>query len=133
MLTFVHANSDEGGLEVRARDGSWLAPKASGDAYVVNVGDGADKGFEVEATGRIDYWNFYARRAKRLLPAGARCLGDDGVLYDPQINYDRVKGKWNDWSRDPDSIVQSTRTVDIPAPDAEIRVNYDSAPVSGTE
>src|SRR3990167_7865249 len=60
-------------------------------------------------------------------------LGDDGVLYDPQINYDRVKGKWNDWSRDPDPIVQSTRTVDIPAPDAEIRVNYDSAPVSGTE
>ncbi len=39
MLTFVHANSDEGGLEVRARDGSWLAPKASGDAYIVNVGD----------------------------------------------------------------------------------------------
>jgi outer membrane protein len=60
-------------------------------------------------------------------------LGDDGVLYDPQVNYDRVKGKWNDWSRDPDPVVQSTRTVDIPAPDAEIRVNDDSAPVGGSE
>lgn len=39
MLTFVHANSDTGGLEVRARDGSWVAPSAAGDAFVVNVGD----------------------------------------------------------------------------------------------
>lgn len=39
MLTFVHANSDTGGLEVRARDGSWVAPAAAGDAFVVNVGD----------------------------------------------------------------------------------------------
>ena len=47
-------------------------------------------------------------------------LGDDGPLYDPQVNYDRVKGKWWDWDRDPDPVAQSTRTVDIPAPDAEI-------------
>jgi isopenicillin N synthase-like dioxygenase len=39
MLTFVHANSDIGGLEVRARDGTWLAPAAQADTYVVNVGD----------------------------------------------------------------------------------------------
>jgi isopenicillin N synthase-like dioxygenase len=39
MLTFVHANSDTGGLEVRARDGSWIAPPASSDLFVVNVGD----------------------------------------------------------------------------------------------
>lgn len=39
MLTLVHADSDVGGLEVRARDGSWIAPLTSGDAYVVNVGD----------------------------------------------------------------------------------------------
>jgi outer membrane protein len=58
-------------------------------------------------------------------------LGDDGPLYDPQVNYDRVKGKWSDWSRDPDPVVQSTRTVDIPAPGAEIPVNDDSTPGSG--
>jgi outer membrane protein len=58
-------------------------------------------------------------------------LGDDGLLYDPQVNYDRVKGKWNDWSRDRDPVAQSTRTVDIPAPDAEIPVNDDSAPTTG--
>jgi isopenicillin N synthase-like dioxygenase len=39
MLTFVHANSDTGGLEVRARDGSWIAPPAASDLFVVNVGD----------------------------------------------------------------------------------------------
>jgi isopenicillin N synthase-like dioxygenase len=39
MLTLVHANSDTGGLEVRARDGSWIAPSTSGNVYIVNVGD----------------------------------------------------------------------------------------------
>ena len=39
MLTLVHADSDTGGLEVQARDGTWIAPVTSGDAYVVNVGD----------------------------------------------------------------------------------------------
>ncbi|WP_188645407.1 TolC family outer membrane protein [Tsuneonella deserti] len=65
--------------------------------------------------------------------AEARDLGldDDGPLYDPQINYDRVKNKWWDWERDPDPVVQSTRTVDIPAPGADIPVNDDSTPGSG--
>ena len=58
-------------------------------------------------------------------------LGDDGPLYDPQANFERVEGKWNDWSRDPDPVVQSTRTVDIPAPDAEIPVNDDSGAPAG--
>jgi outer membrane protein len=58
-------------------------------------------------------------------------LGDDGPLYDPQVNYERVKNKWWDWERDPDPVAQSTRTVDIPAPTAEIPVNDDSAPGSG--
>ena len=53
-------------------------------------------------------------------------LGDDGPLYDPVINYDRVQGKWWDWERDPDPVAQSTRTIDITAPDAEI------PPESGT-
>jgi isopenicillin N synthase-like dioxygenase len=39
MLTLVHANSDTGGLEVRARDGSWIAPTTAGGVYIVNVGD----------------------------------------------------------------------------------------------
>jgi outer membrane protein len=58
-------------------------------------------------------------------------LGDDGPLYDPQVNYDRVKNKWWDWDRDPDPVAQSTRTVDIPAPGAEIPVNDDSGVPSG--
>ncbi len=34
--------------------------------------------------------------------AEARDLGlDGGVLYDPQANYDRVRGKWFDWDDDP--------------------------------
>ncbi|OJW72877.1 MAG: hypothetical protein BGO57_07610 [Sphingomonadales bacterium 63-6] len=47
-------------------------------------------------------------------------LGDEGVLYDPQVNYDRVKGKIWDWSFDPDPVAQSTRTVDTPTQDGEI-------------
>ena len=54
--------------------------------------------------------------------AEARDLGlDPGTpLYDPIANYDRVEGKWWDWSRDPDPEAQATRTVDIPPADAMI-------------
>ena len=47
-------------------------------------------------------------------------LGDEGPLYDPAENYDRVRGIIWDWASDPDPVTQSTRTVDIPAADAEI-------------
>jgi len=54
--------------------------------------------------------------------AEARDLGldDETVLYEPDVNYERVRGKIWDWSFDPDPVAQSTRTVDIPASDAEI-------------
>lgn len=54
--------------------------------------------------------------------AEARDLGfvDEGLLYDPQVNYDRVKGKWFDWEFQPDPTAQSTRTVDVTAPDSTI-------------
>lgn len=53
--------------------------------------------------------------------AQARDLGlDGGALYDPQVNYDRVRGRVFDWDRDPDPVAQSTRTVDTPAQDATI-------------
>ncbi len=47
-------------------------------------------------------------------------LGDEGLLYDPQVNYDRVKGKIWDWASDPDPEAQSTRTVDTPTQNSEI-------------
>jgi len=47
-------------------------------------------------------------------------LGDEGLLYDPNVNYDRVRNKVWDWDRDPKPAPVSTRTVDIPAPDADI-------------
>jgi outer membrane protein len=50
--------------------------------------------------------------------AEAQDLGlDGGALYDPEVNYRRVRGKIWDWSSDPDPTAQSTRTVDIPAQD----------------
>jgi outer membrane protein len=54
--------------------------------------------------------------------AEARDLNLDvgGPLYDPQENYDRVKGKVFDWSFDPDPTPRSTRTVDTPAQDGSI-------------
>ncbi|MBX7533985.1 TolC family outer membrane protein [Qipengyuania sp. 1XM1-15A] len=47
-------------------------------------------------------------------------LGDEGVLYDPIDNYDRVSGSVWDWGRDPAPEAKTSSTVDIPAPTAEI-------------
>lgn len=54
--------------------------------------------------------------------AEARDLGleEFGPLYDPTENYDRIRNDIWDWSRDPDPVTQSTRTVDIPAQGADI-------------
>ena len=54
--------------------------------------------------------------------AEARDLGlaDEGVLYDPVANYDRVSGNWWDWSRDPDPEAMSTSPSAIPAATAEV-------------
>ncbi len=60
--------------------------------------------------------------------AEARDLNLDtgGVLYDPQVNYERVRGKIWDFDRDPEPSPNSTRTVDIPAADAKIGPTLDS-------
>lgn len=60
--------------------------------------------------------------------AEARDLGlaDEALLYDPQVNFDRVQGKWFDWDADPNPVAQSTRTIEVPAPDAEIPQTDDS-------
>lgn len=53
--------------------------------------------------------------------AEARDLNlDGGVLYDPQVNYERVRGKFFDFDDDPDPIARSTRTVDTPVQDGNI-------------
>lgn len=36
---------------------------------------------------------------------------DGGALYDPVANYERVTGKWSDWSKDPTPQPVATRTV----------------------
>ncbi|MCL6249972.1 TolC family outer membrane protein [Altererythrobacter sp. KTW20L] len=57
--------------------------------------------------------------------AEARDLGleSEGVLYDPVVNYDRVRNIIWDWQRDPDPVARSTRTVDIPAQGGDIPDN----------
>ena len=53
--------------------------------------------------------------------AEARDLGlDGGTLYDPEVNYKRVRGKWFDWENDPPPVAVSTRTVDTPAQDGSV-------------
>ncbi|HUQ13812.1 MAG TPA: TolC family outer membrane protein [Novosphingobium sp.] len=53
--------------------------------------------------------------------AEAADLGlDGGALYDPEVNYKRVRGKIWDWAKDKDPRPQSTRTVDTSAQDATI-------------
>jgi outer membrane protein len=54
--------------------------------------------------------------------AEARDLGlDGGALYDPQVNYDRVRGKIWDWDDDAKPAATSTRTVDTPAQNPAIK------------
>ena len=43
-----------------------------------------------------------------------------GPLYDPEVNYRRVKGKIWDWAKDSDPKPQATRTVDTLPQDASI-------------
>jgi outer membrane protein len=51
----------------------------------------------------------------------AKDLGlDGGPLYDPDVNYKRVRGKIFDWDSDPAPKPQATRTVDTPAQDGSI-------------
>jgi len=54
--------------------------------------------------------------------AEARDLGLDefGPLYDPTEHYDEIRNDIFDWSHDANPVTQSTRTVDIPAQDADI-------------
>lgn len=39
MLTLVHCTTDVGGIEVKARDGSWLRVPHDPNAFIVNIGD----------------------------------------------------------------------------------------------
>lgn len=53
--------------------------------------------------------------------AEARDLNLDGaVLYDPEVNYERVRGKFFDFDDDPAPVARSTRTVDTPVQGGDI-------------
>ncbi len=53
--------------------------------------------------------------------AEARDLGlDGGILYDPEINFRRVRGQISDWADDPAPAPVATRTVDTPPQSATI-------------
>lgn len=54
--------------------------------------------------------------------AEARDLGlDGGALYDPDVNYDRVKGAVWDWATDPKPVARATRTVDTKVQDGSVK------------
>lgn len=60
-----------------------------------------------------------------LLAAMGHAEADDlnletGALYDPVVNYERVRGKWFDWDFDPAPKPKATRTVDTPAQNANV-------------
>jgi outer membrane protein len=54
--------------------------------------------------------------------ADARDLGlvDEGMLYDPVVNYDRVRNKWFDFQQDPAPTVTTTSTENTPPATADI-------------
>jgi outer membrane protein len=50
--------------------------------------------------------------------AGAQDLGLGVPLYDPLVNYDRVRGRISDYAADPEPAPSSTSTTGMPAQDA---------------
>ncbi|MHA3840087.1 TolC family outer membrane protein [Sphingomonas aestuarii] len=53
--------------------------------------------------------------------AEARDLGlDGGPLYDPTVNYNRVRGRISDWADDPEPVSVSTPTIATPAQNATV-------------
>lgn len=61
--------------------------------------------------------------------AEARDLGiEGGALYDPEVNYRRVKGQIWDWADDPAPQQQSTDTRAVPAADAGVPAGADPLP-----
>lgn len=61
--------------------------------------------------------------------AEARDLGiEGGALYDPEVNYRRVKGQLWDWADDPKPQQQATDTRTVPAPDAGVPAYVEMGP-----
>jgi outer membrane protein len=61
--------------------------------------------------------------------AEARDLGiEGGALYDPEVNYNRVKGQIFDWADDPAPQQQATDTRAIPAATASVPVGPPAPP-----
>ncbi|NYT39996.1 TolC family outer membrane protein [Sphingomonas sp. R-74633] len=61
----------------------------------------------------------------QLLAAMGRAEADDlnldgGPLYDPGVNYKRVKNRWSDWSNDPDPQAVGTSTKSTPAQSPDV-------------
>ncbi|MBO6767237.1 MAG: TolC family outer membrane protein [Erythrobacter sp.] len=65
--------------------------------------------------------------------AEARDLGfvGEGLLYDPALNYERVRERIWDWDRDPEPTATAKSTVDVPAPDASVPAEDETETVSG--
>lgn len=61
--------------------------------------------------------------------AEARDLGiEGGALYDPEVNYRRVRGQLWDWADDPKPQQQATDTKAVPAADATVPAYVDTGP-----
>lgn len=61
--------------------------------------------------------------------AEARDLGlDGGALYDPNINYRRVRGQIWDWANDPAPVQQARDTRSVPAANAEVPESVGTRP-----
>ena len=73
-----------------------------------------------ERNGYVAGFNLLAAMGK----AEARDLAlDGGALYDPQTNYDQVKGSIFDWATNPAPKAKATRTVDTKAQDGTVTPN----------
>lgn len=101
------------------------AENSVGNRTILNILDAQQELFRAQVQLVTARRNAYVAGFTLLAAMGhaeARDLGLEafGPLYDPTENYDRIRNNIWDWAHDPDPVTQSSRTVDIPAQDAEI-------------
>lgn len=100
------------------------AENTVGNRTILNILDAEQELLQAQSglinarrTSYVTAFNLLAAMGK----AQARDLGfDNALLYDPQINYERVRGKIWDWSFGDVQPSNATRTVDTPAQDAAV-------------
>lgn len=113
------------------------AENSVGNRTILNILDAEQEHLRAQVQLVIARRNAYVAGFTLLAAMGqaeARDLNlEYGTLYDPNVNYKRVRGKIFDFDTDPAPVAKATRTVDTPVQGAEIPFSYSPMPAFRAE